>query len=311
MTRAEIARWPRGHLPRSPTTSTATAFATSRSRSRSRSPSRGGHLTGRLDGLVAAGEGRAQLHALLHQVLHLSVACAACCDRTCPNNAGVFRCIDVIAPEGTILNPRLPGAGRGARADRLPHDRRDARRARPDRARPRAGGRRGRQHRASASAAIDGRPPPFVIVDMISGAWGGRPDKDGIEAITNPSQNMSNTPVEVLEAQHPVRIEEYGFVPDSCGRRPLPRRPRPARARYRLLADEAMLQLRSDRRRFRPYGLAGGEPAAASAERARPGRRGARRCRQVHHDDPPGRRRPPRAARRRRPWRPARARRST
>jgi N-methylhydantoinase B len=33
---------------------------------------------------------------------------------------------------------------------------------------------------------------------------------------------------------------------------------------YRLLADEAVLQLRSDRRRFQPYGLAGGEPAAAS-----------------------------------------------
>ena len=27
-----------------------------------------------------------------------------------PNNAGVFRCIDVIAPEASVLNPRLPGA---------------------------------------------------------------------------------------------------------------------------------------------------------------------------------------------------------
>src|SRR3546814_7325331 len=26
---------------------------------------------------------------------------------------------------------------------------------------------------------------PFIIVDMIGGAWGGRSDKDGIEAITN------------------------------------------------------------------------------------------------------------------------------
>ena len=28
-----------------------------------------------------------------------------------------------------------------------------------------------------------------------------------MEAATNPSQNMSNTPVEVLEAQQPIRIE--------------------------------------------------------------------------------------------------------
>ena len=48
-------------------------------------------------------------------------------------------------------------------------------------------------------------------------AWGGRPDRDGMEAVTNPSQNMSNSPVEVLEAHHPIRVDEYGFVPDSCG----------------------------------------------------------------------------------------------
>ena len=52
---------------------------------------------------------------------------------------------------------------------------------------------------------------------MICGAWGGRPDKDGLEAVTNASQNLSNMPVEVMEAEHPVRVEEYAFVPDTCG----------------------------------------------------------------------------------------------
>ena len=46
---------------------------------------------------------------------------------------------------------------------------------------------------------------PFIIVDMIRGAWGGRPEKDGLEAVTNASQNLSNMPVEVMEAEHPVR----------------------------------------------------------------------------------------------------------
>ncbi|GIT25402.1 MAG: hypothetical protein CM1200mP41_14460 [Gammaproteobacteria bacterium] len=58
---------------------------------------------------------------------------------------------------------------------------------------------------------------PFIIVDMICGAWGGRPNKDGIEGVTNPSQNLSNTPVETLESQHPVRVEEYALVPNTCG----------------------------------------------------------------------------------------------
>ena len=81
--------------------------------------------------------------------VHLPLACARVLDagraRTMPACSAASRSI---APEGTILNPRLPGAGRGARADRLPHGRRDARRARADRARAHAGGRRGRQHRA-------------------------------------------------------------------------------------------------------------------------------------------------------------------
>ena len=35
--------------------------------------------------------------------------------------------------------------------------------------------------------------------------------------------------------------------------------------RFRLVADEAILQVRSDRRRFRPWGLAGGQPGAPSS----------------------------------------------
>jgi N-methylhydantoinase B len=104
-----------------------------------------------------------------------------------------------------------------------------------------------------------GTREPFILVDMINGAWGGRVDQDGIEGVTNPSQNMSNLPVETLEARYPVRIEEFGYRADSCGA-----------GRYRggvglvrtytLLADEALLQLRSDRTHHAPYGLFGGEP---------------------------------------------------
>jgi N-methylhydantoinase B len=100
---------------------------------------------------------------------------------------------------------------------------------------------------------------PFIIVDMICGAWGGRPNKDGLEAVTNASQNLSNMPVEVMEAEHPVRIEEYSFVPDSCGAGQY-RGGVGIRRSYRILAPEALLQMRTDRVTFQPYGLNGGEP---------------------------------------------------
>jgi N-methylhydantoinase B len=190
----------------------------------------------------------------------LSVRCALRGD--IPNNAGVFRCIDVRAPEGSVLNPHPPApvAARaltgyrvmdtmfGALAQIVPH-------IIP------AGGEGG-----NTVVCLGGRHPdnrPFIIVDMISGCWGGRPDQDGVEAITNPSQNLSNTPVEVLERQHPVRIEDYALVPDSGGAGRY-RGGLGLRRSYRLLADVAVLQLRADRLRFAPYGLDGGEPGGVA-----------------------------------------------
>jgi N-methylhydantoinase B len=195
-----------------------------------------------------------------HSCTYLSVRCALKGD--VPNNAGIFRCIDVKVPDGSVLNP-LPPAAVAARAltgyrlcdamfgalaqivpNRIP-----------------AAGEGG--NTVVCLAGLRPNREPFIIVDMICGAWGGRPDKDGIDAITNPSQNLSNTPVETLEAQFPIRIEEYGFVRDSCGAG-LWRGGLGVRRSYRLLADEAQLQLRSDRAKFPPYGLNGGQPGLAT-----------------------------------------------
>src|SRR4029079_15569835 len=93
--------------------------------------------------------------------------------------------------------------------------------------------------------------------------WGGGRDKDGVEAITNPSQNLSNMPVEVMESEHPILVEEYAFVPASCGAG-RHRGGIGVKRSYRILADEALLQLRSDRVTFAPYGLAGGGPGGGS-----------------------------------------------
>jgi N-methylhydantoinase B len=228
----------------------------------------GDHLT--VDFAGSAPQVRGAINSTLSFVksaAYLSVRCAL--ERDVPNNEGVFRCITVKAPEGSILNP-LPPAPVAARAltgyrvvdamfgclaqivpQRMP-----------------AAGEGG--NTVVCLGGYDAQRKPFVVVDMINGAWGGRPAKDGIEGVTNPSQNMSNTPVEVLEAKAPVRIERYGFVPDSGGA---------GRFRgglglvrdYRLLADEAVLQLRADRQRFRPFGLSGGGEGAPTRNVLNPG----------------------------------------
>jgi N-methylhydantoinase B len=195
-----------------------------------------------------------------HSCTYLSVRCVL--GRDIPNNVGVFRCVTVKVPEASVLNPVLPGAcaARALTGYRIFDTMLGAlAQIVPDRV-PAAG--EGGNTVVCISGLRSNRKP-FIIVDMICGAWGGRPDKDGVEAITNPSQNLSNMPVEVMEAQHPVRVEEYALVPDSCG----PGQWRGGvgiRRSYRVLADEALLQLRSDRVAFAPYGLNGGEPGARS-----------------------------------------------
>ncbi len=196
-----------------------------------------------------------------HSLTYLSVRCVL--GRDVPNNVGVFRCIDVKAPEASVLNPVMPGpcAARALTGYRVFDTMLGAlSQIVPDRV-PAAG------EGGNSVICISGLRPnrkPFIIVDMICGAWGGRPDKDGLEAVTNASQNLSNMPVEVMEAEHPVRVEEYGFVPDSCGAGHW-RGGIGVRRSYRILAPEALLQMRTDRVAFRPYGLAGGEPGGPSS----------------------------------------------
>jgi N-methylhydantoinase B len=192
---------------------------------------------------------------------YLSVRCAL--DQEVPNNAGVYRCVSVTAPEGSILNPRSPApvAARALTGYRVVDVVLGAlAQVVPDRIMAAGEG-------GNTVVSIGGyhgpARDPFVLVDMINGAWGGRPDRDGVEGITNPSQNMSNLPVETLEARFPVLVEAYGFRPDSGGAGRF-RGGLGLVRQYRLLADRAILQLRADRTLHAPYGLAGGRPGATS-----------------------------------------------
>lgn len=195
-----------------------------------------------------------------HSLTYLSVRCVLAKDL--PNNVGMFRCVEVKVPEASVLNPVMPGprAARALTGYRVFDTMLGAlAQIVPDKV-PAAG------EGGNSVICISGLRPnrqPFIIVDMICGAWGGRPNKDGLEAVTNASQNLSNMPVEVMEAEHPVRIEDYSFVQDSCGAGRY-RGGVGIRRSYRILANEALLQMRTDRVKFLPYGLAGGEPGGPS-----------------------------------------------
>ena len=192
---------------------------------------------------------------------YLAVRCALSQD--VPNNAGVYRAITVTAPKHSILNPDMPApvAARALTGYRVVDAVLGAlAKVAPERIMAAGEG-------GNTVIAIGGydkqTAEPFILVDMINGAWGGRRDKDGVEGITNPAQNMSNLPIETLEARYPLRMEEYALRPDSCGAGRF-RGGLGLSRQYRILADDTILQVRADRTATLPYGLFGGEPGTPS-----------------------------------------------
>lgn len=181
---------------------------------------------------------------------------------TTPNNAGMFRPITVLAPAQSLVNPVLPAAvaARGLTAFRMGDALFGAlAQAVPERV-PAAG--EGGNSGVSIGG-YDGERRPYIYVEFICGCWGARPDKDGIDGVTNLFSDLSNNPIEMTEAEYPLRVETYALTPDSGGPG-LHRGGLAIHKRFRFLGEQATLQVRSDRKRFQPYGLAGGAPGRPS-----------------------------------------------
>ena len=179
-----------------------------------------------------------------------------------PNNAGFFRPINIVAPEGSFVNPQLPApvAARGLAAMRITETLFGAfAKMLPDKIFACGVG----LDTGVTIAGYFADRRPFLFLEFMYVSWGGGPDRDGIDGASLPHSNYSNTPVEVIAAEQPMMIDCYGFVPDRCGAGKF-RGGLAFQRHYRLLADEADLQLRSDRQKYLPYGLHGGQSGKPS-----------------------------------------------
>src|SRR5262249_1921253 len=109
----------------------------------------------------------------------------------------------------------------------------------------------------------DAERRPFVYVDFTCGAWGARPWADGLDGNSHMFANMASHSVEVTEAQQPISLLVYAVGPDRAGGGKC-RGGVLCRRDYRCNEAEGGLQVRSDRRDHRPFGLYGGRPGRAS-----------------------------------------------
>ncbi len=173
-----------------------------------------------------------------------------------PYNEGSKRPIEVIAPYGSLLNPKPPAPVRarmlsGYRAfnavmKALAH-------AVPDKV---------------IAAGFDSTEPVClsklkdggydIYLEIFGGGFGAGMINDGCDAVDSPLSNCSNVPIEAIDMEHDYfRVEEYCLRPDTGGAGRF-RGGLGLRRAYKILADDVSFASYSDRFTNAPEGLFGG-----------------------------------------------------
>ena len=176
-----------------------------------------------------------------------------------PSNAGGMRPLEIIAPEGTVVNARPPAAVCGGNVETSQRIvdvlYKALAQAMPDRIPAASQG----TMNNFAFGGVDPRTgEPVAYYETVSGGMGARPGMHGISGVHTHMTNSLNTPVEAMEHAYPVHVLRYGLRPRSGGRGLW--RGGDGVVRELRFLTKAQITLLSDRRKFSPYGLNGGEP---------------------------------------------------
>jgi N-methylhydantoinase B len=177
-----------------------------------------------------------------------------------PSNQGSFRPISVIAPLGTIFNPKAPAAAEArftqcnfmidliikAMAPVLPDE-------------IIAGSSASISFASYAGVKQDGNY--WVFLEVNEGAYGGRPRSDGPDAIDNLMANTRNNPLEDLAMHIPMICDRYELRDDVA----------PGAGRFRggigvvkaqRILTDGIITHESERHTNVPWGIFGGKPGA-------------------------------------------------
>lgn len=181
-----------------------------------------------------------------------------------PYNSGILRPIKLIVPPGTVVNARPPAAVAGGNVEtsqRITDVLLGAlAKAVPGRI-PAASS--GTMNNVTFGGVNPASGKNFAYYETIGGGMGASPEANGLNGVHTHMTNTRNTPVEALEHYLPVRMRRYSLRKGSGGA---------GRFRggdgiireYEFLAP-AKVNILSERRKFPPYGLAGGRPGKRGA----------------------------------------------
>lgn len=169
-------------------------------------------------------------------------------DPDIPPSAGAYRPVEVLAPEGSLLNARSPAAvvaGNVETSSRV-----------ADLVLAAFGHALGQGTMNNLTLGND----DFTYYETLGGGQGACHDADGPSGVHVAMSNTLNTPVEALELEFPLRVREYALRPGSGGAGAH----RGGDGIVRELEALAPMtwSLISERRRHAPPGADGGEPGA-------------------------------------------------
>jgi N-methylhydantoinase B len=177
---------------------------------------------------------------------------------------GAFRAISLTAPTGCLLNARRPAAvaaGNVETSSRVVDVVLGALAGAVPNLIPAAS-------QGSMNNLAIGSSEPSAAWDYyetIGGGMGAGGSGGGWSGVHTHMTNTLNTPIEVLEARHPLRVSRYALRAGSHGRGE--RQGGDGLIRALTFLAPAEVTLLTERRRFAPWGLAGGGPGARGRNR--------------------------------------------
>ncbi len=176
-----------------------------------------------------------------------------------PSNRGTIRPLEVIAPEGTLVNARLPAAVAGGNVET---SQRIVDVVLGALAKAMPGKIPAASYGTMSNLTFGGTDPEtgedFAYYETIAGGLGARPNADGLDATHCHMTNSLNTPIEAFEHAYPYRVRRYAIRRGSGGRGRF--RGGDAIVRELEALCPSQVTILSDRRAHAPYGLEGGEP---------------------------------------------------
>jgi N-methylhydantoinase B len=174
-----------------------------------------------------------------------------------PASAGLIEPIDVIAPEGTVVNALPPSSVAGGNVETSQRIVdvvfKALSQAIPARI-PAAS--QGTMNNLTIGGIDPRTGREFSYYETVAGGMGARPTLDGMNATHTHMTNSLNTPAEALEYAYPLRIREYRIRKHSGGKGKC----KGGDGAIREIETLAPVRvaLLSDRRKLAPYGLEGG-----------------------------------------------------